>query len=103
MVVKEKRGRRRYIAFNLDDSFSKETLIAKLRSLTSPDDPPYVVQCSAGWAVVRCSPDGTDAVLALLRRADPTSSSLCTSGTLRTLRGRYPELKRTRPRARRKT
>ena len=102
MVVKEKRGRRRYVAFNLNDALCKETLIAKLRSLTSPNDPPYVIQCSAGWAIVRCSPDEIDAVQTLLKRADPTSSSLCTSGTLRTLREKYPELKETRPHARKK-
>lgn len=102
MVVKEKRGRRRYVAFNLDTSFNKESLIAKLRSITSPNDPPYIIQCSAGWAIVRCPPDKTDDITTIIQKADPMSRSLCTSGTLRTLRERYPKLKETRPHARKK-
>lgn len=90
MVVKAKRGRRRYIAFRLDPGLSRDDL---RRSLSAGS----VIQCSEGWAIVRCSPSETDAVVACVKRLDPGSESLAASGTLRTLRGRFPDLERTRP------
>jgi len=95
MVVKEKRGRRRYIAFTMHPGITKESLISSLRRLCG--DPPYVVQCGEGWAIVRCSPNDVDETVGLVRLADPSSVSLKTSGTLRTLRNTYSELKRLRP------
>jgi RNase P/RNase MRP subunit POP5 len=93
--VKEKRGRRRYIAFTVSAELTKETLISALRSVCS--EPPYVIQCGEGWAIVRCSPAAAETTISRMRLADPSSSSLRTSGTLRTLRDLYPELKRLRP------
>jgi len=95
MTVKEKRGRRRYIAFTTDPLLTKEAVISLLRKLS--DVPPYVVQCAEGWTIVRCAPGDIDDTIALIGLADPSSVSLRTSGTLASLRDRYPELKRLRP------
>jgi len=95
LTVKEKRGRRRYIAFTVRADLRKEALIRALKDNSA--DPPYVIQCAEGWAIVRCSPDTADATISAVREADPSSVPLRTSGTLATLRDRYPELKRLRP------
>ena len=94
MTVKEKRGRRRYVAFTVRPELTKECLIASLRNLR---DPPYVVQCAEGWAIVRCSPRDLEETIAVINETEPSSVSLRTSGTLSSLRNRYPELKRLRP------
>ena len=96
MVVKSERGRRRYIAFTVDEGLTRSTLIPKLQALMG-NDAPYVVQCSEGWAVIRTSPDGIDAAVSVMSKASPGSASLSTSGTLRTLRQRYPRLQEARP------
>jgi RNase P/RNase MRP subunit POP5 len=98
MVVKEGNGRRRYIVFDVSPEITKESLIKRLRSAGS--DPPYIIQCVPGKAVLRCSPKEKDDVIDVMARADPASVPLITSGTLRTVRGRYPELKT--PKKRRK-
>ncbi|MCL2142902.1 MAG: hypothetical protein FWH44_01390 [Methanomassiliicoccaceae archaeon] len=95
MTVKEKRGRRRYIAFTVDPRMTKDALISLLRKHSGA--PPYVVQCAEGWAIVRCAPEETDVVISLMLLTDPSSVSLKTSGTLSSLRERYAELKRLRP------
>jgi hypothetical protein len=95
MTVKEKTGRRRYIAFTVDPSLNKETLISALRKVRN--EPPYVVQCGEGWCIIRCLPADIDASIVIMKNADPSSLSLRTSGTLHTLREKYPELKRLRP------
>jgi len=95
MTVKEKRGRRRYVAFSVDAELRKETLISALRRLG--DDPPYVIQCGEGWAILRCSPEDVVDTVSEMRNADPSSVPLRTSGTLRTLRDTYPELERLKP------
>ena len=95
MTVKDKVGRKRYIAFSVDSKFSKDTLISALRSVSAAQ--PYVIQCGEGWAIVRCMHDSVDETKEAVKRADPKSLPLRTSGTLRTLRSRYPELERLRP------
>lgn len=100
MVVKSERGRRRYVAFTVNESLTKETLISKLRSFVPPEEAPYVIQCASGWAIIRCAPKEHEDTVALMKRADPSSESVMTSGTLRTLRARYPILESTRPPAR---
>ena len=55
-------------------------------------DPPYVVQCGSGYAIVRCSPTETDKIIEAVKTADPSSESLMTSGTLRALRAKVPGL-----------
>ncbi|MDY0293689.1 MAG: hypothetical protein RBQ77_03865 [Candidatus Methanomethylophilaceae archaeon] len=101
MAVKEKRGRRRYVAFRVGPRTTKEALIGKLRALRG-ESAPYVVQCSSGWCIVRCPPKDVDDTVRLVTRADPEAESLLTSGTLRTLRDRYPGM-RSAPRRRRPT
>jgi hypothetical protein len=101
MVVKEKRGRRRYVVFMVAPSIDRGSLIARLKR-TCGENAPYVVQCGSGWAVVRCAPGDVEDVTENMSAADPSSVSICTSGTLKTLRERYPELKSSvqpRPRA----
>ncbi|MCL2891066.1 MAG: hypothetical protein FWF40_04145 [Methanomassiliicoccaceae archaeon] len=94
MTVKEKRGRRRYIAFVTAD-LTKEAMISRLRKVCN--EPPYVIQCSEGRMIVRCAPPDIEETIRLVKLADPLSSSLKTSGTLATLRSAYPELERLRP------
>ena len=96
MVVKSVRGRRRYIAFTVDPSLNREMLISRLRSV-SGDAAPYVVQCAEGWCILRVSPKDSESALSLMSRLYPDSKSVSTSGTLRTLRSRYPVLKSTKP------
>ena len=95
MTVKEKRGRRRYVAFTVSPDLTKASLTGALRAACG--DPPHVIQCSEGWAVVRCSPHDISDTVTAMNLADPSSVSLRTSGTLCSLRERYPELKRLRP------
>jgi len=95
VTVKEKRGRRRYIAFRISPEITKDALISSLRMLCN--EPPYVIQCAEGWSILRCSPENIDETKELMRRVDASSVSLRTSGTLATLRDVYPELKRLRP------
>jgi hypothetical protein len=95
MVVKEKRGRRRYVLFTVDRSLTKDTLISALRNICS--EPPYVILCAEGWAIVRCSPENRDASVKNMNGADPSSASVRTSGTLSSLYERYPALERLRP------
>jgi len=90
MTVKEKRGRRRYVAFSVDERLNKTDLITRLRSVVP--EPPYVVQCGGGFAIVRCAPNETDGVIDSMRTADPASASLMTSGTLKALRSKVPGL-----------
>jgi len=90
MTVKEKRGRRRYIAFSVDRGMSKTDLITRFKR--SVPEPPYVVQCGGGYAILRCSPTETDGVIAAVKTVDPSAESLMTSGTLKALRSKVPGL-----------
>lgn len=94
MVVKEKRGRRRYVAFRVDPILRRDDL---RRALAAGS----VIQCSEGWAIIRCAPSETSVVAESIRSAYPGTVSLATSGTLKTLRERYPNLERTKPPKRR--
>jgi len=93
MVVKSKRGRNRYVAFDVSPDMSRETLIRSLRGVGSAVSP-YIVQCASGKAVVRCAPKEREEVVRIMSRIDPSSAPLITSGTLRTIRERYPEIER---------
>ena len=101
MVVKSKRGRRRYIAFTVSEGLTKESLAGKLAAFAG-ENPPKVIQCAEGWCILRCSPQERNRTIELMSAADPESKSLRTSGTLITLRRRYPRLMETRPPSRRK-
>ncbi|MCL2509514.1 MAG: hypothetical protein FWF07_00340 [Methanomassiliicoccaceae archaeon] len=95
MVVKSKRGRVRYIAFDVPADLRKDILIKKVNS-TGSGEHLYVVQCASGKAVVRCSPAGREEAVRILTQAEPSCVSLMTSGTLHKIRERYPELKVTK-------
>ena len=94
MTVKSDRGRRRYIAFKTGEAIEKDELVSRLKSRTVR---PYVIQCSDGWAIVRTEPSECESAMSAVADACPGSEPLSTSGTLRTLRGKYPELQRLRP------
>ena len=96
MVVKESRGRRRYVAFSLDTPIPKSELESGLSA--SGNGRMRVIQCAGGWCIVRCGPEDLDAVKEIMARICPGSTSVSTSGNLLTLRQRYPILRETRPR-----
>jgi RNase P/RNase MRP subunit POP5 len=94
MVVKEKRGRRRYIAFDTSTPASNETLLAYLTAVFAPIGvkTPKVIQFDGKRGIVRCSPTDKDKVLIALSSKTILGisiSTLSTSGTLRTLREKY--------------
>jgi len=92
MVVKCKRGRTRYIAFDVSRGLRKDALIRYMK-INEADNPLYIVQCTGGKAIVRCTPATVERTMSVMSRADPSCASLMTSGTLRKIRERYPELK----------
>ncbi len=92
MVVKEKRGRRRYIVFSISDGTTKDSLIKRFRAM-GLDDPPYIIQCVPSKAIIRCSPEQKEDIIGIMSTADEGSRSLMVSGTLKTIRERYPDLK----------
>jgi len=92
LVVKSKRGRRRYVVFDMSVQMTKEELIRAFRAKNG-GDAPYVIQCIPGKAVIRCSPNEIEKVKDQMRIVDGGSESLITSGTLRTVRDKYPDLK----------
>ncbi len=91
MTVKSKRGRRRYIAFKVSPGLTAPELSQKVPRQFR------VIQCAGGMAIVRCSPETADGCKAAVRRADPSSEPVRTSGTLRTLRARYRILRENAP------
>ena len=96
MVVKETRGRRRYVAFTLGRSVPKPELEDALASASCGQL--RVIQCAGGWCIVRCEPWQIQSVRDIVTKAFPGSESVSTSGNLIKLRRRYPILWDTRPR-----
>ena len=96
MTVKSKRGRRRYIAFTVSPSLRRSALIEALTERMGADAP-RVIQCSEGWCIIRCPPNMCARSISMMSEIDPQAVSLRTSGTLISLRQRYPELMRLRP------
>lgn len=97
MVVKQVRGRRRYIAFTTDRSLTKRTLEEKLSS-SGYAGQIRVIQCVDGWCIVRCGPLTVERSIRIMSSVSPGSKSLSTSGNLISLRRKYPELWNTRSR-----
>ncbi len=99
MVVKERRGRRRYIAFKLvsPDKVSAESLLAALISSFSSRGikAPKLIQFDGRGGIVRVPLDnknrGVEALNHIrIENGFPFSiETLRTSGTIRTLRERY--------------
>lgn len=96
MVVKEKRGRRRYVAYVLGRTVAKSELEEGIRSTGySQID---IIQCAGGWCILRCEPWLLGRLDGIMEKACPGSVSKSTSGNLITLRRKYPILWDTRPR-----
>jgi len=89
MTVKSVRGRRRYVAFSVHQGLTKSGMIGKFNAF---GDTTYIVQCSSGFAILRCGPADTETVKERMKKMFPDSEPLLTSGTLRTLRTKIPEL-----------
>ena len=89
MTVKSVRGRRRYIAFSVRKGLTKSEMIGKFNAF---GDNTYIVQCGSGFTILRCAPKETETVKERMKRMFPDSEPLLTSGTLRTLREKIPEL-----------
>jgi RNase P/RNase MRP subunit POP5 len=94
MVVKSKRGRRRYIAVRVrEGSLTDEDLLAVLQGSLGTAHIAYkVIQFNGRMGIVRVGEkDRHRAVDALNAAPDGKLETLRTSGTLRTLRERYFE------------
>jgi len=95
MVVKEKRGRRRYIAFEVDRRVSDEDMLTVLATLQAQGVKGKMIQFNGVRGIFRCRPQDKDRALALLASRSPDQfalRTLSTSGTLRTLREKYFQL-----------
>ncbi len=106
MVVKEKRGRRRYIAFEASGAATAERLTSALQAIfnQSGQRTPKIIQLEGGLGIVRCLEPETKAVVEQLNRSIGVGESeirfrtLFVSGTLRALRSRIGLEKPERPR-----
>ena len=93
MTVKSKRGRRRYVVFSVPAELTREDIIHGL-----PGGKRFnVIQCAEGMAIVRCSPEEIGECETAVRNASSAAEIVTVSGTLKTLRDRYPVLKRNAP------
>ncbi|HEY3419758.1 MAG TPA: hypothetical protein VGK23_04320 [Methanomassiliicoccales archaeon] len=95
MVVKAKRGRRRYIAFETTDVIDAETVSREIISsaVRLGVKPPKLIQFEGRRGIVRSLEPEKEATLELLNTAALPMRTLRTSGTLKTLRERYFVLK----------
>lgn len=95
MVVKDKRGRRRYIAFVLTQGgpITKSGLITLLREASREHgiEEPRVIQFDGVKGIVRCAHIQKEETVEALgeRKNGIVVKTLSTSGTLRKLRERY--------------
>lgn len=93
MTVKSKRGRRRYVVFTVPSELTREACIRAI-----PGGKTFsVIQCAEGMAIVRCSPDNIEECGEAMRKVTADAEIVTVSGTLKTLRDRYPVLKRNAP------
>lgn len=91
MTVKQKRGRRRYIAFDVPVGLTAPAMAQGLpRGFR-------VIQCSGGMAVIRCAPGETEECIVAVTERFSGSAPRRTSGTLRALRSRYSVLREGKP------
>ena len=91
MVVKERRGRRRYVVFETSESVDAETVSREIisSSVRLGVRPPKLIQFEGRRGIVRSSEPEKEATLELINAADLPMRTLRTSGTLKTLRERY--------------
>lgn len=103
MTVKEKRGRRRYVYFESTDGTVRphEDM---LQSVINPSAAAGVrsiklIQFDGRRGILRCALTELDMLLGAVNADDRPFRTLCTSGTVRTLRERYfPDQLQKRPR-----
>jgi len=94
MVVKERRGRRRYVAFEVtsEELLGAEALLSAMRSLSGGRKTPKMIQFDGHVGVVRCDPRELAWTKELLvsagARLGSSVRTLSTSGTLHALRER---------------
>jgi len=98
--VKSVRGRRRYVALHVPADLRRDGLVKALELFSGTIPGLKVITCGDGWAVVRCSPAEVDSAISAVTGTFPGSEPVLTSGTLKTLRDRYPELRVPRRRKR---
>lgn len=94
MVVKSKRGRRRYIAFRVRDggSLNGEDILSALNPpfISAGIKPPKVIQFNGSSGIVRVDGEGQRRAIEIINAGGRGSlETLRTSGTLRTLRERH--------------
>jgi RNase P/RNase MRP subunit POP5 len=91
MVVKEKRGRRRYVAFETSDIIDAETVSREIISsaMRLGVRPPKLIQFEGRRGIVRSYEPEKEQTIELINKAELTMKTLRTSGTLKTLRERY--------------
>jgi RNase P/RNase MRP subunit POP5 len=94
MVVKERRGRRRYVAFEVtsEELLGADAFLSALRSLSSGRKAPKLIQFDGHLGVVRCDLGELAWTKELLvgvgERLGSSIRTLSTSGTLHALRER---------------
>ena len=94
MVVKERRGRRRYVAFEVtsEELLDAEALLSAMRSLSGGRKAPKMIQFDGHLGVVRCDLGDLERTKELLVASSARLGSgirtLSTSGTLHALRER---------------
>ena len=93
MVVKAVRGRRRYVVYTVPADVGREKVLAALAPYADRIPEHKVITSFGGKAIVRCEPGHVAIATEAMRASWPESESLISSGTLRTVRDRYPELK----------
>jgi RNase P/RNase MRP subunit POP5 len=100
MVVKAKRGRRRYIAFEAPPGVWTEDrlqLMLKEEGVRRSLRPLKLIQFDGTRGIVRCMHLDKEGTLSLLSSFDSKMRTLATSGTLKALRTRYFKVKEARP------
>ena len=85
MVVKDKVGRNRYVAFLVTPPVDKARLLAALKSAPVPDRP-WLVEYDGGRGLVRCPHTAKDETIAFLNGLRIGASHLRTTGTSGTIR-----------------
>jgi RNase P/RNase MRP subunit POP5 len=91
MVVKAKRGRRRYIAFETSEAMDAETVSREIISsaVKLGVRTPKLIQFEGRRGIVRSLEPEMESTLELINSAALPMRTLRTSGTLKTLRERY--------------
>lgn len=93
MVVKAVRGRRRYVVYTVPDTVGRSSVLEALEPYKDRMPEHKVITSFKGKAIVRVRPEHVALATEAMQATWPDSQSLVSSGTLRTVRDKYPELK----------